>query len=176
MSQTRVYRGRFVELVFGVGLGKKPLTAWELMGYAKSGLRRELLGCGSVQPDSVKKLPVHPLWRYGTQGRLPVGVTGALKEYDRERRGLCFDAGLAYLWTYPGSRPDFDEAAMSYLCGEFPLLAGTRVVANELGVAWVDPISVDTTVFIPHSMIHRVGVSRTRRDKRVSSGSNPRIT
>ncbi|MBZ0134892.1 MAG: hypothetical protein K8I27_00800 [Planctomycetes bacterium] len=176
MAQTRVFRGRYVELLFGIGIGKRPLSPMELMGYAKSGRRRELLACGSVPPDTVKKLPAHDLWRHRNQGEIPKRVVHFLRAYDSDSRNLCFDAALAYVWTYQGSRPDFDEEAMSYLSGEFPLLSGTRIVANELGLAWVDPVSVDTTVFIAHSMILRVGVSRTRRDKRISSGSNPRIT
>ena len=176
MAQTRVYGGRFAEFVFGVGLGSRPLSPLELMGYAKSGHRRELLGSGSVAPDSVKKLPVIDLWRYRNLGELPDRIVRALKDYDRGRHNFCFNAALAYVWTYQGSKPDFDEDAMSYLSGEFSLLHGTRIVANELGLAWVDPVSVNTTIFIAHSMILRVGVSRTRRDRRISSGSNPSLT
>ncbi|MBZ0136063.1 MAG: hypothetical protein K8I27_06790 [Planctomycetes bacterium] len=175
MSHPRLYRSWYVELLIAAGLGGRPLSPMELMGYAKSGRRRELLNCGSVPPDSVKKLPVIKLWRYRNQGELPDRVARALKDYDRRRRNLCFDAALAYVWTYQGSKPDFDEDAMSYLSGEFPLLSGTRVVANELGLAWVDPVSIETAIFIPHDMILRFGVSQTRRDRRVSSGSNPSI-
>lgn len=67
----RVVVGRTVELVFGVGLGGRPLSPMELMGYVKSGLRRELLGCGSVPPDTIKKLPAHDLWRCRNQGEIP---------------------------------------------------------------------------------------------------------
>ena len=174
MKQTRVYRGRCVELLFGIG--KRPLSPMELMGYAKSGRRRELLACGSVPQDTVKKLPAHDLWRHRNQGEIPKRVVHFLRAYDSQRCGLRFDAALAYVWTYQGSRPDFDDEAMSYLSGEFHLMNGTRVVANELGLAWVDPVSADTTIFIPHRMILSVGSSLTRRYRRISSGSNPRIT
>ena len=176
MTQSRIFRGRYVELLFGIGLGKRPLSPMELMGYAKSGRRRELLSCGSVLPDSIKKLPEHDLRRHRDQGEIPQRVALFLRAYDSQLCGLLFDVGLAYAWTYQGSKPDFDEEAMSYLSGKFHLMNGTRVVANELGLAWVDPVSADTTIFIPHRMILCVGSSLTRRYRRISSGSNPSLT
>lgn len=176
MTQRRVYLGRTVELVFGVGLGGKPLSPMELMGYAKSGHLRELLGCGSVPPDTIRKMPMRDFGWWSNHGEIPKKVWQPLHTYS----GLDFDiliaTCLAYVWTYPGRHPDFDEAAMTYLSGLFIVLAGTRVVANESGLAWVDPVSTDTTVFVPHAMIMDMGLIRTRRNKRVSSGSNPSIT
>ena len=172
MNNARVYRGRYVELLLGVGLGGQPLSPMELMGYAKSGLRRELLSCGGVPPDSVRKLPESDLSRIHNPDERLMSIMYALRSYNDAPRRLLFDAHLAYVWICRADRLDFDAAAMEYLSGAFELLPRTRIVASEIGVAWVDPVAVDAAMFIPHTMLNRVGADRdTRRPKGVGSGT-----
>ncbi|MBZ0134890.1 MAG: hypothetical protein K8I27_00790 [Planctomycetes bacterium] len=163
MRERTVYRGEFVEIVFG-SHGTEPMTPLQAVWCAWGGGGYALSTSEGVIPIHWPAPPAVDLALYENRQFVPDRLACRLRGYDAGRLDLKITADCALIWPLGGQLEDGRARTRTYSAGEFAVVTGTRLVATELGVAWIDSIHERTAVYVPYAMMGPVQASRV--DKR----------